>query len=508
MTKKSVGLVARQIGGLTAISRIFGFLRDVVFAVFLGAGPAADAFFVALKLPNMFRRLSAEGALTNAFLPQFSEENTKRGKQAALLLAAEVQVFLTVALAVLVIFAEIYMPVIIGVLAPGFADTPERMQAAVTLARITMPYLPLISLVALFIAIANAHDRFAVGAAMPIILNLGLIAGACSIPALAEPTSVTRAYPVAIAVIVAGIIQLLAMYRLLRNIDALPPLIWPRLSTAGQRMWRKFLPAAFGAAGMQLNTLVDLVLASLLPVGAISWLYFADRVAQLPLGIIGIALGTALLPRLSAAEAAGDHKVMPAALSEAIGLGAFFIIPAVAAVIMLDEVIIAGLFGYGAFDDGDIRATGAALSVYAIGLPGFVLIKILQTAFYASGRPTHVLVISLIMVALNIGGSLLLLKPLGHVGLALATSISALAAACLMIVLLVRESKLDGSALAPLGKQIIGAVVMMIVLKAGLYFISTGIAAFDLLVLVAIGGGTYISTSLVLGTVPRGIFRR
>lgn len=508
MTNKSIGLVARQIGGLTAISRIFGFVRDVVFAIFLGAGPAADAFFVALKLPNMFRRLSAEGALTNAFLPQFSEEQAKRGKQAALLLAAEVQILLTLVLAVLVIIAEIFMPAIIGVLAPGFADTPDRMQAATTLARITMPYLPLISLVALFIAIANAHDRFAVSAAMPIILNLALIAGACTIPVFAEPADVLRAYPVAIAVLVAGIVQLLAMHRLLQKIDFQVPLIWPRVSQAGTRMWRKFLPAALGAAGQQVNTLVDLILASLLPVGAISWLYFADRVAQLPLGIIGIALGTALLPRLSKAEATADSKTVPAVLSEAIGLGAFFIIPAVAAVIVLDEAIITGLFGYGAFGSDDAEATAAALSVYAIGLPGFVLIKILQTAFYASGRPTHVLVISLIMVAINIAGSLLLLKPLGHVGLALATSISALIAASLMIVLLVRESKLNWGAVTSLGKQIIATVAMVICLEVGLAFLSFGMAAIDLGVLVVIGGGAYVLTSLALGAVPKGVFKR
>ena len=508
MTKKTIGAIAGQIGGLTAISRIFGFVRDIVFAIFLGAGPAADAFFVAFKLPNVFRRLSAEGALTNAFLPQFANESAKNGRKAALFLAAEVQIFLTLVLAILVIVAEIFMPAIIEVLAPGFVATPDRMKAAINLARITMPYLPLISLVALFVAIANAHDRFAFGAAMPIILNIALIIGACFVPILAESDSVMRAVPIAIAVVIAGVLQLFAMHRFLKKIDVVPPLIWPRVSGAGRRMWRKFMPAAFGAAGMQLNTLVDLILASLLPVGAISWLYFADRVAQLPLGIVGIAIGTALLPRLSQAEANADHKIIPTTLAEAITLGAFFILPAVAALIILDEVIITGLFGYGAFGDGDAKATAAALSMYAIGLPAFVLIKILQTAFYASGRPTTVLIISLIMVALNIVGSIMLMKLLGHVGLALATSLAALVASLLMIILLVRDKKLDNSVVKPLGKQLVATLAMLASLHVALSFVSFDLAAVNLAVLVVTGSGVYLTIAFVLGILPKGVFNR
>ncbi|MDA7599741.1 murein biosynthesis integral membrane protein MurJ [Alphaproteobacteria bacterium] len=518
---KSLGVAARQIGGLTAISRVLGFVRDIAFAIFLGAGPIADAFLVALKLPNMFRRLSAEGAFTNAFLPQFSREKNANGLKSALFLAAEIQIILTFVLVVLVVAAEIFMPTLIGLLAPGFADTPDRMAAAIALARVTMPYLPLISLVALYIAIANAHDRFGVGAAMPIILNISLIAGACLIPfmsgdMLGGTYNAPLAMPLAIAVLVAGILQLAIMYHLLRKSDLAPPFIWPRFSAAGRRMWRKFLPAAFGAAGMQLNTLVDLILASLLPVGTISWLYFADRVAQLPLGIVGIALGTALLPRLSRAEAEADHAAIPKALSEAISLGGFFIIPAVAAMIMLADHITLGLFGYGAFSEGDAAATAAALAVYALGLPGFVLIKILQTAFYASGRPGHVLTISLIMVAVNIIGSLLLMGPLGHVGLALATSLAASVAAGLMIVLLAREGKLHWRVLSPLIKPVIAALVMLAGLKLGLIgiggmtgpFLATLPAALVLAGLVAIGGGFYFGSAVLLGALPKGVFRR
>ena len=300
----SLGWAFRQIGSLTAVSRIMGFMRDIAFAAFLGAGGAADAFLVALKLPNMFRRLSAEGAMTNAFLPNYAAIREEHGRAAALRLAAEAQIFLIIGLCLLVIIAEIFMAELILLLAPGFADTPERLRAAIDLARITMPYLPLISIVALWAAIANAHDHFKAGAAAPIIANICFIAGALLIPLIASQMDMMRAVPVAVALLVAGLAQLGFLYWTLARIDAVPALVWPRLSDAGRKMWRNFLPAAAGAGGMQINLLIDLILASLLPVGAISWLYYADRVAQLPLGIVGIALGTALLPRLSAAEAA------------------------------------------------------------------------------------------------------------------------------------------------------------------------------------------------------------
>jgi len=278
----SLGRAFQQIGSLTAISRIVGFMRDIAFASFLGAGPAADAFLVALKLPNMFRRLSAEGAMTNAFLPSFAKIRETDGRDAALRLASEAQIFLIIALFAIVVLAEIFMPEVIALLAPGFAATPDRLAAAVDLARVTMPYLPMISVVALWGAIANAHDRFMAAAAAPILANLCFIAGAISIPILAADLGMFKALPIAIGLLVAGFCQLLFLFFVLRRLSAVPKLQWPRLSNAGKMMWRKFLPAALGAGGMQLNLLVDLILASMLPVGAISWLYYADRVAQIP----------------------------------------------------------------------------------------------------------------------------------------------------------------------------------------------------------------------------------
>ena len=248
----SLGNAFWQIGSLTAVSRVVGFVRDITFASFLGAGPAADAFLVALKLPNMFRRLTAEGALTNAFLPSFAKLRTAEGREAAIELASEAQIILILVLFGIVILAEIFMPQILLVLAPGFASTPDRLAAAIDLGRVTMPYLPMISVVALWIAIANAHDRFMAGAAAPIVANLCFIAGAVLIPVFAADLGVFQAFPVAIGLLVAGFLQLVFLFFVLRRLsDA-------RVSMATSiKCWQSYVAQihtmALGAGGMQLN---------------------------------------------------------------------------------------------------------------------------------------------------------------------------------------------------------------------------------------------------------------
>ena len=321
----------RQIGGLTALSRVLGFVRDICLAQFIGAGMAADAFLVAFKLPNLFRRLTADGALTNAFLPVFAHVRQEEGRGNALLLAAEIQIILLIILSVIVVIAEIFMPAVIWLLAPGFVQTPERFDAAVTLARVTVPYLPMVSLVALWAAVTNAHNRFFGGAAAPVILNICLIGGALLIPTLQLATEQTDrlvmlAMPLAVSVLVAGICQMVLMQKMLARIDASIKWQRPRLSASGRRMWRAFLPAALGAGGLQLNLLIDMILASLVSVGAISWLYYADRIVQLPLGVIGIALGTALLPQLSKLESEKSLEGVAHHLGHSLYIGGFFCI--------------------------------------------------------------------------------------------------------------------------------------------------------------------------------------
>ncbi|MEC7210906.1 MAG: murein biosynthesis integral membrane protein MurJ [Pseudomonadota bacterium] len=508
MSAQPLARAFRQIGGMTAASRLLGFGRDVVFAALLGAGPAADAFLVALKLPNMFRRLTAEGALANAFVPAFAAARQDDGDEAAMALAGETQTTLVLVLVTLVILGEIFMPSIIGVLAPGFAGTPDRMAAAVSLARVTFPYLPMISLVAFWSAIANADGRFMAAAAVPIIFNICLIGGAFMIPGAQGWLAYEKAMPLAVALLAAGVLQMGMMARLLRRTKRMPSWRWPRFAAPVRRMWRQFSVASAGAVAMQVNLIVDLVLASLLPVGAISWLYFADRVAQLPLGVIGVALGTALLPRLSAQLRAGDGAAAQQSLAEAIQLAAFLVLPAAAALITIAPQITGGLFGYGAFSQAAINASAAALMAYAIGMPAHIMVKILQPAFYAGGRGGFVLGVSIAAVAMNIALSLSLMPFLGHVGLALATSLSGLFAATALAASLARRGQLQLPA-AGLILRTCGATAVMLAVLLTLSGLLPGLlAAAELAILVVAGGGGYLAAAAGLGVVPRQLLRR
>jgi len=505
----TLGRAFGQIGIMTACSRVLGLVRDIVFAIFLGAGPAADAFLVALKLPNMFRRLSAEGALTNAFVPSYATTMEAADDKAARHLAGEVQTMLVMVLLALVIVFEIMMPTVVTLLAPGFADTPERFAAAVDLARVTMPYLPMISLVAFWAAIANAHDRFIPGAAMPVLFNICLIGGALLVPLATGLMNVERALPVAWALLAAGSVQLVTMYLVLQRRGQLPDFVMSlRVSPRARQMWRKFIPAAGGALAMQMNLIVDLVLASMLQVGAISWLYYADRVAQLPLGIVGIALGTALLPRLSKAEAAGHPDSVRSALTEAMELGGFLVVPAVAALLVLALPIVQGLFAHGAFTLADAQMASFALMAYAIGLPGFVLVKILQPAFYAAGQPGLVLRISLTMVVINIVGSLLLMGPFGHAGLAMATAVSGLLAAAIMLVILARRDRLGAAMLRPLARILLASLIMMLALWGLTIWLPFDNPVLRLVLYVGGGSVVYFGAAILLRAVPPGLLRR
>ncbi|MEC8643161.1 MAG: murein biosynthesis integral membrane protein MurJ [Pseudomonadota bacterium] len=498
----------RQISGLTGISRILGFLRDVTFAAFLGAGPAADAFLVALKLPNMFRRLTAEGAMANAFVPAFTATRQENGEPAAMGLAGEVQTTLIVTLCVVVGLAELFMPAVIAVIAPGFADTPDRMAAAIALGRITFPYLPLISLVAFWAAIANANQRFMVAAAMPVIFNLCLIGGALVIPLATGWLAVERAMPLAVALLGAGGLQLVVMAMLLRRHRIMPAWRMPRFGQATRAMWRQFGVASAGAVVMQVNLIIDLVLASLLSVGAISWLYFADRVAQLPLGIFGIALGTALLPRLSSQFRAGDLDAARASLSEALLFAAFLVIPATVALIAIAPQIVGGLFRHGAFTAGDAVASAAALVAYAIGMPAHIMVKILQPAFYATARAGFVLKASIVTVITNLALSLSLMPVLGHVGLALATSISGMVAAGALMTRLMRDGHMGLPAPMMIARICGATLAMLAVLLLASSWFATWPAIGLLVALVAAGGGVYLGVAAALHAVPRQLLRR
>lgn len=539
---------AATVGLWTAASRLLGFLRDIVLAFSLGAGPLADAFFVAFKLPNLFRRLTAEGAMTNIFLPGYAATDETEGRQAAMDLAAEIQAGLFWVLLGVVVVMEVFMAGVIGMLAPGFvttaeagpqpfiptaADGDQRLDDAILLARLTIPYLPMISLVALWVAIANTHGRFRAGAAAPILLNCWLIAGGILTAVLLAEDVVETAWPLALSVSLAGICQLLMLGLVLWRLGRFPAShgkgfwrwLWPwPVAANAAKLWRRFVPAALGAGSLQLNLLIDMVLASLLPVGSISVLYFADRIAQLPLGIVGIALGTALLPQLARLEAdkspperrqkdgmveaamAAKASAVAGQLAEAVRLGLLLGLPAALGMILLSPLLVRGLFGYGAFSDAMLEPTALVLAAYGLGVPGFILNKVMLPAFYARGDATRPLRVGLIMVAVNIIGSICLMQLLGVVGLALATSFAAWVSVLILAVLLWRDDRLDSRVFNGMTRLLLAVMILAVLLIAGHigagWLPASWPALVPMLLLVGLGLFGYAAATLMLGLLP------
>lgn len=423
------------VGGFTLVSRVTGFVRDILIAALLGAGPVADAFFVAFQLPNFFRRLTGEGALTVAFVPLFAGRLETDGKARALAFAAEVQAVLVAVLVAFLLAVEILMPWVILVLAPGFADEPERYGLAVELTRITFPYLPLISLVALWGGILNSLDRFWAMAAAPILLNLILIAALLTAAHVLETPGHTLAWGVAAA----GLAQALFLAEACRRAGALPRFRLPRLTPEVRRLLVLMLPAALGAGVVQVNSLIGVLLASLLPAGSVSFLYYADRVVQLPLGVVGVAIGTALLPMLSRQVRGGQDADAQDTQNRALEMALLLTLPAAAALAVIALPVTSVLFERGRFGAADSMATAAAMAAYAGGLPAFVLIKVFQPGFFARQDTATPVKIAACAVAANLAFNALLMPPLQHVGIALSTALSAWLNAGLLAWLLMRR---------------------------------------------------------------------
>ena len=411
---------AATVGGYTLISRLLGFLRDILIARGLGTGAVADAFFVAFKLPNLFRRLFAEGAFNLAFVPLFAARLESGGRAAALAFAEQALAVLLWALLAFTVAAEIAMPWLMRGFAPGFAGDPDKLALVTQLARLTFPYLLLISLVSLFAGVLNSVERFAAAAAAPILLNLCLIAGLLLFGRLAA----TPGHALAWAVSAGGVAQLAWMAWSCHRAGLLPALPRPRLSPDTRRLLVLIGPAALGAGVQQLNLMVDVIIASLLPTGAISFLYFADRIVQLPLGVVGVALGTVLLPSLSRAVGAGDQAGAREHQNRALELALLLTLPAAAALAVIAGPIVAVLFERGAFSPAATAATAGALAAYACGLPAFVLVKVLAPGYFARQDTSTPVKVAALCLVVNLVLNLLLMGPLGHVGIALASAIS------------------------------------------------------------------------------------
>jgi putative peptidoglycan lipid II flippase len=423
------------VGGLTMLSRVAGFARDILTAAILGAGPVADAFFVALKLPNFFRRLFAEGAFTVSFVPMFSAELQRNGRRAAQGFAEEALAVMVTVLLPFVISMVAAMPWLMHALAPGFGDEPEKFALAVDFARMTFPYLLLVSLVALLGGVLNSLDRFGPFAAAPIAFNLTLIAALLVAREAGMPAGLIMSQ----AVTVAGIVQLVWLAASCRAAGIGLRLRLPRLTPDVKKLMVLMVPGAIGTGVMQINLFINIVLASLLPSGAVSFLYYADRLNQLPLGVIGIAIGTALLPVLSRQVAASNHDAVRHFLSRALEFSLMLGLPAAVALLIAAQPIIHVLFERGAFGAHETAATAQALAAYAIGIPAFVIVKVLSAAFFArqdTGTPVRV---AIAVTLTNAGLGLALIEPLGHVGIALATGITAWMNAVLLGWLLHRQ---------------------------------------------------------------------
>jgi putative peptidoglycan lipid II flippase len=424
----SFGKAVATVGGLTMVSRLGGFVRDIIMAAALGAGPGADAFLVALKLPNFFRRLFAEGAFSVAFVPVFAGELQAGGTPQARRFGGEASALLLAMTVPVTVLAVIFMPWVIAVVAPGFSADPVRFALAVDLGRITFFYLPLISLCALVGGMLNAVGRFAAFAFAPTLFNLCLIGAMLAGPWLAIDTGHALAWGVAIS----GGVQLAWLGWCAARNGMLPVLAWPRLTPTARRMLKLMGPAAIGGGIVQINALVDIVLASLLPAGAVSFLYYADRLYQLPLAVIGTAIGTALLPLLARQIKADNFAGAREAQNRAMELALLFGLPAAGGLALAAGPITSVLFERGAFTAADVQATATAITAFSAGIPAYLLLKGLQAAFYAREDTWTPVKAGLVGMAVNAGLALLLLYQIGHVGIALATSVAAWVNAALL----------------------------------------------------------------------------
>jgi len=451
------------VGGWTMGSRVLGFVRDILIASLLGAGQVADAFFVALQLPNVFRRLFAEGAFNAAFVPLFAGELTASGRAAAREFAERVLGVMAGVLIVFSLLVEIFMPEVMGVIAGGFRDDPQKFQLAVDFARLTFPYLLFVSLAAMLSGILNTLERFVAAAAAPILLNIILIGAlvAVTLGWLPDP-----GLALSWGVLLAGIGQYLWLIIACARAGLLPTV--PRL-VMGPRVRRLFVlmgPGIIGAGVYQINVLIGVRLASELPEGSVSFLYFADRVNQLPLGVVGAAVGVALLPLLSRQLKAGDDAGARDSQNRAIEFAMLLTIPATAALLVLPGPIITVLFQRGQFGGAEAQATAAALAAFALGLPAYVLIKALAPGFFAREDTATPVKIAVGALTLNVVVALSLMPILAHVGIALAAAISAWANAGALAVMLYRRGLLvpDSRLKARLGRVVLCSAVMAVVL--------------------------------------------
>ena len=405
-------------GFYTIISRLLGYLRDILIAIFLGTSLLADAFFVAFRIPNTFRRLFAEGTFNAAFVPSYTSELVK-GKKKSNIFANKIFNLLFLALLFLVLVAEIFMPIVVSLIAPGFVEDSEKIKIAIDLTRITFPFLIFVSLSSFFGGILNSHNKFAAASAAPIILNIVMIGILFSGRYLGDELVYYLSYGVSIA----GLIQLIFLYKFIRKFFSIKINFKFNIDNKVKDFFKKLLPSIFSSGVTQINILVGTIIASF-QTSAVSYLYYADRIYQINLAIAGIAIGVVVLPQLSKHVYLKKKDKVLKIQNKALELSMFLSLPASVALFVGSEEIISALFGYGSFSNEAVLNSAKALYYFGLGLPAFAFIKVFSTFFFANNDTKTPFYISLISVIINIFISLYYFKSIGFIIIPIATSIS------------------------------------------------------------------------------------
>ena len=413
----------------TIISRLLGYVRDILIAVFLGAGPLADAFFVAFRIPNTFRRLFSEGTFNAAFVPSYSSvlDNKKKSQK----FANNIFTLLIVGLFFLVLVIEIMMPIFVFLIAPGFEGDYKKMELAITLTRITFPFLMFISLASFFSAILNSHNKFAVASAAPIILNILLI----GVLLFGKILNDELVYYLSYAVTISGLLQFIFLYFFVKKYFSPKINLSFKIDNKVKLFFKKLLPSIFSSGVTQINILVGTIIASF-QASAVSYLYYADRIYQINLAIAGIAIGTVILPQLSKHVQGNKKDKINLIQNKALELSLFLSIPAALALLIASEEIISSLFGYGSFNELSVINSAKALFYFAIGLPAFSLIKVFSAFFFARHNTKVPFYISLTSVLLNVFISVVFFKEVGFIIIPIATTISSWFNAILLFIFL------------------------------------------------------------------------
>jgi putative peptidoglycan lipid II flippase len=500
------------VGGLTMVSRMLGFVRDILIAAALGAGFVADAFFVAFRFPNLFRRLFAEGAFNAAFVPLFANRLEGEGADVARGFAEEAMAGLLSVLLVVSALALIAMPWLMLLLAPGFVEDPAKYDLAVLLTRLTFPYLLCMSLVALLSGVLNSIGRFTAAAAVPIVLNVVLIGAIGLAFWLGYARQPGAGIILAAGVLIAGFAQLTVLWTAVDRIGVKLRLRRPRYTEGMKRLVQLGVPGLISGGITQINIVVGTIIASL-QASAVSYLYYADRLYQLPLGIVGVAIGVVLLPDLSRKLRAGDRAAIMESQNRSLELALLLTLPAAVALSVAAEPVIRVLFERGAFSANDTPATAAALAAFALGLPSFVLIKVFQSAFFAREDTATPMRFAAINLAINAIGSLVLyfafaaagLMP--HLGIAVATSAAGWINALLLWGALIRHGDFvaDGRLRRNLPLILFASVAMGAALAIAIPLLqpylavsqSISVRAAALVVLVAVGIAVFGAFSLL-----------